>query len=75
MLIDRFAANPRASLARVVASDAPLWLLDEPLNGLDEDGLAQLGTLVETHRKGGGAVLVASHRPMRGSWQELRLGA
>ena len=65
----------RASLARVAASGAPLWLLDEPLNGLDEDGLARLDSVVETHRRTGGAVLVASHRPLRGSWRELRLGA
>ena len=28
----------RARLARVMASGAPLWLLDEPLNGLDREG-------------------------------------
>ena len=28
----------RAALARVIASGAPLWLLDEPANGLDTDG-------------------------------------
>ena len=32
----------RATLARVVASGAPLWLLDEPLNGLDSEGAAAL---------------------------------
>ena len=32
----------RAALARVVASGAPLWLLDEPANGLDADGMARL---------------------------------
>ena len=65
----------RAALARVAASSAPLWLLDEPLNGLDEDGLARLDGIVERHRQSGGAVLVASHRPLRGTWSELRLGA
>lgn len=65
----------RASLARVASSGAPLWLLDEPLNGLDDDGLARLDALIETHRQSGGGVLVASHRPLRGSWTELRLGA
>ena len=64
----------RASLSRVAASGAPLWLLDEPLNGLDQDGLDRLDALIEEHRRNGGAVLVASHRPMRGSWTELRLG-
>ena len=54
----------RAALARVVASAAPLWLLDEPGNGLDRDGLALLETLVAEHRAGGGAVLLASHLPL-----------
>ena len=65
----------RASLARVAASGAPLWLLDEPLNGLDQDGLDRLDALIEVHRGKGGGVLVASHRLLRGSWTELRLGA
>lgn len=63
----------RASLAHVAASGAPLWLLDEPFNGLDEDGLDRLDRLVEGHRQQGGAVLVASHRPLRGRWAELGL--
>ena len=33
----------RATLARVAASGAPLWLLDEPLNALDGDGAERLG--------------------------------
>ena len=65
----------RASLARVAASGAPLWLLDEPLNGLDDDGNERLDALIDAHRQSGGAVLTASHRPLRGSWAELRLGA
>ena len=65
----------RASLARVAASGVPLWLLDEPLNGLDEDGLVRLDAVIDAHRRAGGAVLIASHRPLRGDWAELRLGA
>ena len=67
--------SKRASLARVTASGAPLWLLDEPLNGLDDDGIERVGALIDAHRRAGGAVLAASHRPLRGSWAELRLGA
>ncbi len=37
LLLDR-AAQARAACPRGVASGAPLWLLDEPLNGLDADG-------------------------------------
>jgi heme exporter protein A len=64
----------RATLARVVASDAPLWLLDEPLNGLDSDGIARLASLIEAHLERGGAVLAASHGPLGGSWTHLELG-
>lgn len=51
----------RAGLARVIASAAPLWLLDEPGNGLDRDGLSLLETLIAAHCAAGGAVVVASH--------------
>ena len=54
----------RAALARVLASGAPLWLLDEPANGLDPDGEARLAAAVAEHRAGGGAVLAASHQPL-----------
>jgi heme exporter protein A len=64
----------RARLARVVASGAPLWLLDEPLNGLDEAGAEQLGATLDRHRREGGAVLAASHGPLPGQgWRMLEL--
>lgn len=64
----------RATLARVAASGALLWLLDEPLNGLDADGLERLDTLISRHREAGGAVLAASHSPLGGTWARLELG-
>jgi len=63
----------RAALARVAASRAPLWLLDEPLNALDGDGANRLGILVEAHRASGGAVLAASHQSLPGDWLRLEL--
>ncbi len=54
----------RAALARVIASGAPLWLLDEPANGLDRDGQARLEQAIARHRAGGGAVLAATHQPL-----------
>lgn len=65
----------RARLARVVASGAPLWLLDEPMNGLDRRGIAELDCAVAAHRAAGGAVLAASHVPLSGYWRTLELGA
>lgn len=64
----------RARLARVMASGAPLWLLDEPLNGLDVDGVEQLAAAMAGHRGSGGAVVTASHSPMAGDWRTLELG-
>jgi heme exporter protein A len=64
----------RAVLTRVIASGAPLWLLDEPLNGLDADGVERLGRLVAEHRASGGAVVAASHLPLAGDWSRLELG-
>ena len=54
----------RAVLARVVAGAAPLWLLDEPGNGLDADGLDRLQAAMAGHRAAGGAILAASHQPL-----------
>jgi heme exporter protein A len=65
----------RATLARVAASGAPLWLLDEPLNALDGDGAARLAQSVEEHLATGGAVLAASHQALPGDWRRLELGA
>ena len=64
----------RATLARVAASGAPLWLLDEPLNALDMDGRKRLGALVKRHLDDGGAVLAASHQQLGGEWRKLELG-
>ena len=54
----------RATLARVIASRAALWLLDEPANGLDVASLALLDAAVARHRAGGGIVAVATHQPL-----------
>lgn len=42
---------------------APLWLLDEPLNGLDAHWAALLLEELEAHRANDGMIVVASHQP------------
>ena len=64
----------RARLARVMASGAPLWLLDEPLNGLDRRGAEELDAAIRAHRASGGGVLAASHLQLGGEWRVLELG-
>lgn len=54
----------RATLARVVASHAAIWLLDEPANGLDVASVAVLESLIMRHRAAGGIVLAVSHQPI-----------
>ncbi len=81
--LDQLAAVPvellsagqakRATLARVMASGAPLWLLDEPLNGLDTASLGQVEALIATHRARGGAIVAASHSALPGEWERLEL--
>jgi heme exporter protein A len=53
----------RAALARLDAQGPPIWLLDEPLNGLDRDAIAGVGALVDAHRRAGGICVLASHQP------------
>ena len=51
----------RAMLARLIASDAAIWLLDEPGNGLDIASLDLLGHAVTCHLAAGGIIVAASH--------------
>jgi heme exporter protein A len=53
----------RAALARLIGQRAPIWLLDEPLNGLDQHAVAVVEALVSDHRRGGGICIIASHQP------------
>ena len=51
----------RLALARVLATPAPLWLLDEPTVTLDAEAAARADTMIAAHRGGGGMVIVATH--------------
>jgi heme exporter protein A len=51
----------RVSLARMIASGADIWLLDEPYNGLDQANVARLDDAIIRHVASGGVALIASH--------------
>ena len=53
----------RASIARVLASNADIWLMDEPYNGLDSASCARLDQAIIARVASGGIVLVAAHQP------------
>ena len=51
----------RVNLARIVASPAPLWLLDEPTTALDADAISALEAAIRAHRQTGGMVIASTH--------------
>lgn len=55
----------RLQLARLLAIDRPIWLLDEPSVALDDDGVKLLEYIIAEHRKNGGIVIVATHLPIK----------
>jgi heme exporter protein A len=67
----------RIGLARLALDPAELWVLDEPLTALDDDGQALFVDLLDGHLAGGGLALAATHHrlaPGSGVVRELRLG-
>ncbi|HEX5685094.1 MAG TPA: cytochrome c biogenesis heme-transporting ATPase CcmA [Ideonella sp.] len=55
----------KATLARLMLDDEPrTWLLDEPLDALDADGVARFEAWLDSHVARGGAVLMTSHAPL-----------
>jgi heme exporter protein A len=56
----------KVALARLMLDDEPCtWLLDEPLEALDDDGSARIEAWLDSHLARGGAVLLTSHAPLR----------
>lgn len=54
----------RTALARVVLSQAPVWLLDEPLNALDQPAQQAFHAVLQAHLDAGGLAIVATHAPL-----------
>jgi heme exporter protein A len=53
----------RVALARLALAPRPsLWLLDEPFDALDDDGIARLASLIAEHAAAGGSVMYTSHQ-------------
>lgn len=52
----------RLALARVLLSEATVWILDEPITNLDAAGVSMFETCIAAHIAQGGAVLTAAHQ-------------
>ncbi|WP_300378178.1 heme ABC exporter ATP-binding protein CcmA [Henriciella sp.] len=51
----------RTALGRLLLSERPVWLLDEPFTALDTNGRALLAEMMATHRATGGGIIAALH--------------
>ena len=53
----------RLSLAKLILSQKPIWIMDEPDSAMDKSGTTLIESLVEQHLIRGGSVIIASHKP------------
>ena len=51
----------RLSLARLMVTGRPIWVLDEPTVSLDAASVTLFASAVEAHLAAGGAALMATH--------------
>lgn len=63
----------RVGLARLMLDPAPLWILDEPLAALDDDGQALFAGMLARHLETGGVALVATHHDLAARTRNLDL--
>lgn len=54
----------RAALARIIASNRPVWLLDEPAAPLDSAARERLVAAFADHRQRGGIIITALHEAL-----------
>jgi heme exporter protein A len=78
--VQRLSAGQRRrlSLARILLNDSPLWLLDEPFNGLDAASMTLFRDMLDAHVAKGGMAVIASHHalkpPKSGALRHIELG-
>ncbi|RWB72072.1 MAG: heme ABC exporter ATP-binding protein CcmA [Mesorhizobium sp.] len=54
----------RVSIAKLLVSRRPVWLLDEPTAGLDKASEERFAALMRAHLRDGGIVVAATHLPL-----------
>jgi heme exporter protein A len=67
----------RVALARLLVSNAPLWILDEPFTALDLDAVDLLQALIAEHVSENGMVILTTHQEVpltSGRVRRLHLG-
>lgn len=59
-----FGQRRRVALAGLLTAGALLWILDEPLTGLDIQGVAMVEQMIRDHVVAGGMVIMTTHQPL-----------
>ncbi|MFD0705722.1 heme ABC transporter ATP-binding protein CcmA [Photorhabdus luminescens] len=62
----------RVALARLWLSQAPLWILDEPLTAIDKQGIEKLTKLFTHHLSDGGMIIFSTHQNLPTELTTLR---
>jgi heme exporter protein A len=55
----------RVALARLLVSEARLWILDEPFTALDKAAMSMVEQLLDAHAKQGGMAVLTSHHTVK----------
>ncbi len=78
-LIDEFAGKlsagqqRRLALARLLLTDAPLWILDEPFTALDLASRELMEGIFDQHCQTGGMIILTTHHHMTIPHTEVKL--
>jgi heme exporter protein A len=59
-----FGQRRRVALAGLMTAGALLWILDEPLTGLDVHGVAMVEQMIRDHVLAGGLAIMTTHQPL-----------
>lgn len=54
----------RVSIAKLLVSHRPLWIVDEPTAGLDKSSEARFAEIMRGHMREGGMIVAATHIPL-----------
>lgn len=65
----------RVALARLLMSEAKLWILDEPFTAIDKEGVANFEAIIDEFALSGGTVIVTTHHALslQADYRELCL--
>jgi heme exporter protein A len=55
----------RVALARLLVTQARVWILDEPFTAIDRRGVRHVEALVAEHARSAGMVILTTHHPVR----------